>query len=55
MYDRVGEFGHPAELVAGRSGAAHPFEDFAAAHGGNAPVLVFVDYSGEFSNDTPNA
>jgi S-formylglutathione hydrolase FrmB len=46
-----GEFGHPADwLEAGQ--AQHTIEDFAAAHGGNAPVLVFVDYSGEFSNDT---
>ena len=46
-----GEFGHPADwLQAGQ--AQHTIEDFAAAHGGNAPVLVFVDYSGEFSNDT---
>jgi S-formylglutathione hydrolase FrmB len=27
-------------------------DDFAAAHGGNAPVLVFVDPSGSFTNDT---
>jgi len=46
-----GEFGHPADwLQAGQ--VQHTIEDFAAAHGGNAPVLVFVDYSGEFSNDT---
>jgi S-formylglutathione hydrolase FrmB len=46
-----GEFGHPADWVqAGQ--AQHTIEGFAAAHGGNAPVLVFVDYSGAFSNDT---
>jgi S-formylglutathione hydrolase FrmB len=46
-----GEFGHPADwLEAGD--AQRTVEDFAAAHGGNAPVLVFVDDSGEFSNDT---
>jgi S-formylglutathione hydrolase FrmB len=27
-------------------------DDFAAAHGGNAPVLVFVDATGAFDNDT---
>jgi S-formylglutathione hydrolase FrmB len=27
-------------------------DDFAARHGGNAPVLVFVDATGEFDNDT---
>ena len=27
-------------------------DDFAAAHGGNAPVLVMVDHLGAFSNDT---
>jgi S-formylglutathione hydrolase FrmB len=27
-------------------------DDFASAHGGNAPVLVFVDATGAFNNDT---
>jgi S-formylglutathione hydrolase FrmB len=27
-------------------------DDFAAAHGGNAPVLVFADATGAFNNDT---
>ena len=46
-----GEFGHPADWPS--SGAAQQTaDDFAAAHGGNGPVLVFVDTSGEFSNDT---
>ncbi len=27
-------------------------DDFAAAHGGNAPVFVFVDSGGAFNNDT---
>ena len=27
-------------------------DDFAAAHGGNAPVIVFVDSGGTFNNDT---
>jgi S-formylglutathione hydrolase FrmB len=46
-----GEFGHPADwLYAGN--AQQTINDFAARHGGNAPVLVFPDYSGAFSNDT---
>jgi S-formylglutathione hydrolase FrmB len=41
----------PADWV--RAGhAVHVVDDFAAAHGGNAPVLVFVDATGSFSNDT---
>jgi S-formylglutathione hydrolase FrmB len=46
-----GEFGNPAAwLYAGD--AQSTIIDFAAAHGGNAPVLVFPDSSGTFSNDT---
>ncbi|MDX1891923.1 alpha/beta hydrolase-fold protein [Mycolicibacterium sp. 050158] len=46
-----GEFGHPIDWPT--TGQARQTADaFAAAHGGNAPVLVFVDTSGEFSNDT---
>jgi S-formylglutathione hydrolase FrmB len=46
-----GEFGQPADwLYAGN--AQQTFDNFAAGHGGNAPVLVFPDYSGAFSNDT---
>jgi S-formylglutathione hydrolase FrmB len=46
-----GEFGQPnAWLYAGN--AQRTVDDFAAAHGGNAPVIVFPDYSGTFSNDT---
>ena len=46
-----GEFGNPAAwLYAGD--AQSTLVDFAAAHGGNAPVLVFPDSSGTFSNDT---
>jgi S-formylglutathione hydrolase FrmB len=46
-----GEFGQPADwLYPGN--AQQTINDFAAAHGGNAPVLVFPDYSGAFSNDT---
>jgi S-formylglutathione hydrolase FrmB len=45
------EFGHPNDwLQAGR--AKETVDAFAAAHGGDAPVLVFVDSSGAFSNDT---
>ena len=46
-----GEFGNPAAwLYAGD--AQSTIVDFAAGHGGNAPVLVFPDSSGTFSNDT---
>ena len=46
-----GEFGNPAAwLYAGD--AQSTIADFAAGHGGNAPVLVFPDSSGTFSNDT---
>ena len=46
-----GEFGNPAAwLYAGD--AQSTIADFAAGFGGNAPVLVFPDSSGTFSNDT---
>ena len=46
-----GEFGTPRDWPV--SGDARTTADaFAAAHGGNAPILVFVDTSGEFVNDT---
>jgi S-formylglutathione hydrolase FrmB len=46
-----GEFNTPADWV--RTGnAVNTIDDFAAAHGGNAPVLVFVDAGGTFNNDT---
>ncbi|HEX5143830.1 MAG TPA: alpha/beta hydrolase-fold protein [Mycobacterium sp.] len=32
--------------------AARIIDDFAVAHGGNAPVFVFVDATGSFDNDT---
>lgn len=32
--------------------AAQTANDFAAEHGGNAPVLVFADATGAFDNDT---
>lgn len=41
----------PADWV--RAGnAVETMDAFAAAHNGNAPVLVFVDPSGQFDNDT---
>lgn len=46
-----GEFGWPADWPTA-GGAKRTADDFAAAHGGNAPILVFVDTSGQFSNDT---
>ena len=33
-------------------GAVQTIDDFATAHGGNAPVFVFVDATGTFNNDT---
>jgi len=46
-----GEFNTPADWL--RSGGAiQTVDDFAAAHGGYAPVLVFVDSGGSFNNDT---
>jgi len=46
-----GEFNTPADWL--RAGnAVKTIDDFAAAHGGDAPVLVFVDSGGAFNNDT---
>ncbi len=46
-----GEFNTPADWL--RAGnAIKTVDDFAAAHQGNAPVLVFVDPGGAFNNDT---
>jgi S-formylglutathione hydrolase FrmB len=46
-----GEFNTPADWL--RAGnAVDTIDDFAAAHGGDAPVLVFVDSGGAFNNDT---
>jgi S-formylglutathione hydrolase FrmB len=46
-----GEFNTPADWV--RAGnAVNTLDDFAAAHGGNAPVFIFVDSGGAFNNDT---
>ncbi|CAN5293183.1 alpha/beta hydrolase family protein [soil metagenome] len=46
-----GEFNTPSDWL--RTGNAISTVDaYAAAHGGNAPVLVFVDSGGSFNNDT---
>ncbi len=46
-----GEFNTPADWL--RAGnAVKTIDDFAASHGGNAPVVVFVDSGGAFNNDT---
>ena len=46
-----GEFNTPADWLR-TGGAIKTLDDFAAAHHGNAPVLVFVDPGGAFNNDT---
>ncbi|MCW2649815.1 MAG: hypothetical protein JWR32_791 [Mycobacterium sp.] len=47
----AGEFNTPADWL--RTGnAIKTIDDFQAAHGGSAPVLVFVDTGGSFNNDT---
>jgi S-formylglutathione hydrolase FrmB len=47
----AGEFNTPADWL--RTGnAVHTIDDFAAKHGGNAPVFVFIDSGGAFNNDT---
>ncbi len=47
----AGEFNTPADWL--RIGnVASMFDNFAAAHGGYAPVFVFVDAGGSFNNDT---
>ncbi|WP_370491085.1 alpha/beta hydrolase [Mycobacterium sp. pW045] len=46
-----GEFNTPSDWL--RSGGAiNTVDEFAAAHDGNAPILVFVDSGGSFNNDT---
>ena len=46
-----GQFNTPADWM--RAGnAVKTIDDFAAAHEGKAPVLVFVDSGGAFNNDT---
>lgn len=45
------EFQNPADWI--RLGnAVSTADEFADSHGGNAPVLVFVDSTGSFNNDT---
>ena len=47
----AGEFNTPSDWP--RTGnAISTIDSFAAAHGGNAPVFVFVDVGGSFNNDT---
>jgi S-formylglutathione hydrolase FrmB len=47
----AGEFNTPSDWP--RTGdAITPIDNFAKAHGGNAPVFVFVDVGGSFNNDT---
>jgi S-formylglutathione hydrolase FrmB len=47
----AGEFNTPSDWP--RTGdAIAPIDKFAAAHGGNTPVFVFVDVGGSFNNDT---
>ena len=47
----AGEFNTPADWL--RTGnAVKTMDEFAAAHGGYAPVFVFVDTGGSFNNDT---
>jgi S-formylglutathione hydrolase FrmB len=45
-----GEFGDPRDWMS--VGAKDALDDFAADHDGNAPIVVFVDHSGTFLNDT---
>ena len=47
----AGEFNTPADWI--RSGNIKPIiDDYAHSHGGQAPILVFVDAGGRFNNDT---
>jgi S-formylglutathione hydrolase FrmB len=47
----AGEFGNPTNWI--RTGnAIAAIDNYAKGHGGQAPVLVFVDVSGRFNNDT---
>jgi S-formylglutathione hydrolase FrmB len=46
-----GEIGKPSDWVSAGN-AVKTVDAFAAAHGGNGPILVFPDSSGQFSNDT---
>jgi S-formylglutathione hydrolase FrmB len=46
-----GEFNTPADWLRTGNAAAN-IDAFAASHGGDAPVFVFVDAGGSFNNDT---
>lgn len=46
-----GQFNTPADWIRA-AGAVSTLDDFAARHGGNAPVFVFADSGGAFNNDT---
>lgn len=46
-----GEFNTPADWMRA-GGVVKTLDDFAAAHHGDAPVVVFVDPGGTFNNDT---
>ena len=47
----AGEFGRPDDWLRFTT-ALETLDSFTARHGGNAPVLVFPDVGGQFSNDT---
>lgn len=46
-----GQFNTPADWIR-TANAVSTIDDFAARHGGNAPVFVFADSGGAFNNDT---
>lgn len=46
-----GEFGHPDDLLRSAN-VLGVLDEFTARHRGNAPVVVFPDVGGQFSNDT---
>lgn len=46
-----GQFNTAADWIRS-AGAVATIDDFAAKHGGNAPVFVFADSGGAFNNDT---
>lgn len=46
-----GEFGHPDDLLRSAN-VLGALDAFTARHRGNAPVMVFPDVGGQFSNDT---
>jgi S-formylglutathione hydrolase FrmB len=46
-----GQFNTPADWVRSAN-AVSTIDDFAARHGGNAPIFVFADSGGAFNNDT---